>query len=149
MARALRHVEAHADCRVLEVSRLYRTPPWGKTDQPDFLNACVLIETRMPPQALLEFCLSIERALKRVRGDRWGPRTLDIDILTYDDRDVSSDTLAIPHPRITERAFVLVPLADIAPKLMIAGKPVDQWVATIEHGAIAAETLAGDWWMAE
>ena len=146
MAEALKRIDGHAACRVVIVSRLYSTPPWGRTDQPDFVNACALIETRLSPQDLLELCLSIERELKRVRLERWGPRTIDIDILTYADRDVSTDTLAIPHPRITERAFVLVPLADIAPDLMIAGNSVEHWANVIDHAGIAAKSDDGTWW---
>ncbi|MBO3760666.1 2-amino-4-hydroxy-6-hydroxymethyldihydropteridine diphosphokinase [Ciceribacter sp. L1K23] len=146
MADALARLDGRDDCRVVSVSKLYRTPPWGKTDQADFLNCCALIETRLAPQPLLELCLSIEREMKRVRIERWGPRTIDIDILTYDDQDVSTETLAIPHPRITERAFVLVPLADIAPELDIAGKSVRDWTSIVDAGGIEAASADGGWW---
>lgn len=146
MAAALRTIEDHPDCRVEAVSSLYRTPPWGKTDQADFYNCCALVETRLAPEALLALCLDIERGMKRVRIERWGPRTIDIDILTYDDRDVSTETLAIPHPRITERAFVLVPLAEIAPGLAIATKSVRDWLGAIDTSGITRTSEDGDWW---
>lgn len=146
MAHALKMLDAHPDCAVSAVSRLYRTPPWGKTDQADFLNCCALVETRLAPQPLLELCLEIEREMKRVRIERWGPRTIDIDILTYDEQDVSTETLAIPHPRITERAFVLVPLGDIAPELVIAGRKVEDWMGTIDRSGIVSEGYDRDWW---
>lgn len=146
MAAALQRLDNDPDCRMLAVSRLYRTPPWGKTDQADFLNCCAMVATRLAPQPLLELCLGIERDLKRVRIERWGPRTIDIDILTYDDQDVSTETLAIPHPRITERAFVLVPLADIAPQLEISGRKVSEWLTVIDAGGIEVASVDGEWW---
>lgn len=146
MAAALRRLDEDLNCRVLAVSRLYRTPPWGKTDQADFLNCCAMVGTRLAPQPFLELCLGIERELKRVRIERWGPRTIDIDILTYDNQDVSTETLAIPHPRITERAFVLVPLADIAPQLDISGRKVSEWLSVIDAGGIEVASTDGSWW---
>jgi 2-amino-4-hydroxy-6-hydroxymethyldihydropteridine pyrophosphokinase len=146
MAAALQRLDGDPNCRVLAVSRLYRTPPWGKTDQADFLNCCAMVATRLAPQPLLELCLGIEQEMKRVRIERWGPRTIDIDILTYDEQDVSTETLAIPHPRITERAFVLVPLADIAPGLDISGRKVSEWLSVIDAGGIVAASTDGTWW---
>lgn len=146
MAKALQTFEGRSDCRVDAVSSLYRTPPWGKTDQADFYNCCALISTRLEPETLLQLCLDIERGMERVRVERWGPRTIDIDILTYDDRDVSTETLAIPHPRITERAFVLVPLAEIAPDLTIAERSVRDWREEIDASGIARTSEGGDWW---
>lgn len=84
MAEALRALDAREDCVVEAVSRLYRTPPWGKTDQAWFFNACAQVKTTLKPEALLDTCLDIERLMKRVRDERWGPRTLDIDVLTYE-----------------------------------------------------------------
>ena len=146
MAKALRELDSRTDCRVTAVSAVYRTPPWGMTDQADFFNCCALVETSLEPQPLLELCLDIERTMKRVRKQRWGPRTIDIDILTYDEQDVSTETLAIPHPRITERAFVLVPLADIAPDLAIAGRSVSSWLADIDTDGIETADASRDWW---
>ena len=101
--------------RLLAASRLYRTPAWGRTDQPDYVNAAALLETALDPQALLAALLDIERRAGRVRdGDRWGPRTLDLDLLLYDDRVIDLPGLRVPHPHLHERAFALVPLAEIA-----------------------------------
>ncbi|RUL79868.1 2-amino-4-hydroxy-6-hydroxymethyldihydropteridine diphosphokinase [Dyella choica] len=108
---------------VLARSRLYRTPPWGVLDQPDFLNAVVAIETALAPHDLLEALLNIERAAGRQRnGDRWGPRTLDLDLLHVAGRTVNSERLTLPHPHIADRAFVLLPLHDVAPELEIPGQ---------------------------
>ncbi len=146
MAEALRFLDAHACCRVSAVSRLYRTPPWGKTDQADFFNACALVETVLSPKALLELCLSIERGMKRVRIERWGPRTIDIDVLTYGDRHVHEEGLDIPHPRMVERGFVLMPLNDIAPGMNVLGKTVSAWLGDADTAGIEVEDASRDWW---
>ena len=119
MREALRKIDDHKDCAILMVSSVWRTPPWGVTDQPDFLNACAKVSTSLSPRSFLEFCLKIEHDLKRVRDVRWGPRSIDIDILFFGDQVLQERGLAIPHPRIAERAFVLVPLAEIAPDRVI------------------------------
>jgi 2-amino-4-hydroxy-6-hydroxymethyldihydropteridine diphosphokinase len=94
-------------------SSLYRTRPWGKTDQPPFVNAVVLLETPHAPRALLAVLEDIERRLGRVPGERWGPRAIDLDLLAYDDLRVDEPGLRLPHRYLPERAFVLVPLAEI------------------------------------
>ena len=101
----------------------YRTPPWGVTDQPAFLNAVIAVTTTLSPHDLLTRALDCERALGRDRtGERrCGPRPIDIDILAYDDIELHDPDLALPHPHLFERAFVLVPLAEIAPDRLIAG----------------------------
>lgn len=99
----------------MKVSSFYETEPVGYVDQPDFLNLCVEIQTELSPKAVLERGLAIEQQLHRVRKERWGPRTLDIDILLYGDQIIEEQDLTIPHPRMTERAFVLIPLQEIAP----------------------------------
>lgn len=104
-------------------SRIYRTPPWGVTDQPDFLNAVVALETALPPHELLDALLTIERAAGRQRNsERWGPRTLDLDLLHVVDQAVNDERLTLPHPHIADRAFVLLPLHDVAPDLAIPGQ---------------------------
>ncbi len=112
--------------RVLRASRLYRTPAWGITAQPDFVNAVAMIETALPPPALLENLLRIERDAGRDRradgSDRWGPRTLDLDLLLYGDAVIDTPGLTVPHPHLHERAFVLVPLLEIAPDARIPGR---------------------------
>ncbi len=104
-------------------SRIYRTPPWGVTDQPDFLNAVVVLETALEPHDLLDALLAIERAAGRQRnGERWGPRTLDLDVLHVAGRAINDERLTLPHPHIADRAFVLLPLHDVAPELEIPGR---------------------------
>lgn len=120
--------------RILAASSIWRTPPWGRVDQPAFLNACVRLETDLSPRALLDLCLSTETALGRVRNEKWGPRTLDLDLLDVDGQAVDEPGLTLPHPWIAERAFVLVPLAEIAPDRRIAGRRVADLAAAIERG---------------
>jgi 2-amino-4-hydroxy-6-hydroxymethyldihydropteridine diphosphokinase len=101
--------------RVTAVSSLYRTPPWGVADQPAFVNAALALETPLEPDALLAALKALERDLGRVASVRWGPRAIDVDILDYDGVRRNDPALTIPHPRLLERAFVLVPLAEIDP----------------------------------
>ncbi|MGH8216589.1 MAG: 2-amino-4-hydroxy-6-hydroxymethyldihydropteridine diphosphokinase [Rhodanobacteraceae bacterium] len=105
-----------------ERSRLYRTPPWGVVDQPDFINAVAALETSLAPRELLDALLAIEADAGRVRGVRYGPRTLDLDLLLYGDCELREPGLQIPHPRLHERAFVLLPLVDLAPDLEVPGQ---------------------------
>lgn len=146
MARALRMLDSHEDCRLVTVSALYRTPPWGKTDQNDFLNCCALLETRLEPEALLDLCLDTEARLERVRAERWGPRTIDIDVLALDGQRVSTDRIEIPHPRMTQRAFVLVPLADIAPDMEIDGRTVSGWLEGLDSTGVTVADDTDSWW---
>jgi 2-amino-4-hydroxy-6-hydroxymethyldihydropteridine diphosphokinase len=146
MAQALKLIDENADCGVLAVSKLYRTPPWGKTDQADFYNCCALVKTRLQPLALLDRCLEIERGMKRVRIERWGPRTIDIDVLTYGDVTLQSERIEIPHPRMTERAFVMVPLADIAADMVIKGRAVSQWLSGLSAEGIVEANKNPLWW---
>ncbi|MGN6788890.1 MAG: 2-amino-4-hydroxy-6-hydroxymethyldihydropteridine diphosphokinase [Rhodanobacteraceae bacterium] len=108
--------------RLFARSRLYRTPPWGVADQPDFVNAAGRLETALSPRELLDALLAIETRAGRVRGVRNGPRILDLDLLLYGDRQIDEPGLVVPHPRLHERAFVLLPLADIAPELDVPGR---------------------------
>jgi len=131
------------DTRLLQTSRLYRTRAWGVTAQPDFLNAVAKLETVLAPPALLENLLRIERQAGRVRlaggTGRWGPRTLDLDLLLYGDEVIDLPGLAVPHPHLHERAFVLVPLSEIAPGLHIPGRgPVADALASMETGDVHA-----------
>jgi 2-amino-4-hydroxy-6-hydroxymethyldihydropteridine diphosphokinase len=104
----------------------YATPPWGKVEQGRFINACIEIETGLDPHALLFTLHKIEKRFGRDRmhEERWGPRTLDLDLIAYDDVRINEPGLTLPHPRLFERGFVLVPLAEIAPDRMIAGRTV-------------------------
>jgi len=101
---------------VARISSLYRTKPWGRTDQSDFVNAAVALETQLEPRELLTALKAIERELGRTPSVRWGPRAIDLDILTYDDRSIDEAGLVVPHRHLYERAFALVPLAEIDPR---------------------------------
>lgn len=106
----------------------YRTPPWGDTDQSPFVNLCIAVETALTPHALLARAREVEQALgrDRARERRWGPRTADIDLLAYDGVTLDDPDLTLPHPRLFERAFVLIPLAEIAPDTILAGRSVGE-----------------------
>ena len=118
---ALRALAALPDTRLVRQSSLYRNPPAGGLDQPEFVNAVAQIETRIGPRELLDRLLEIERSQGRVRDYPNAPRTLDLDILLYGNQVVRDPGLIIPHPRMLERAFVLVPLAEIAPGVVVPG----------------------------
>ncbi len=118
IAAAIARLEA-GGAHVVRRSSDYRTPPWGPVEQDWFVNACVLVDTALAPEALLALCQRIERELGRTREIRWGPRSIDIDILTYADVVRDEPALTLPHPLVLERAFVLAPLAEIAPDLLI------------------------------
>lgn len=109
--------------RVIQSSRLYRTPAWGVTDQPDFINAVALLDTSLSPGELLDALLGIERDFGRVRieGERWGPRTLDLDLLLHGDAVIDQPGLRVPHPHLHERAFALLPLLEAWPHALIPG----------------------------
>jgi 2-amino-4-hydroxy-6-hydroxymethyldihydropteridine diphosphokinase len=126
------------DVTLVARSADYLTPPWGVEDQPPFINRCIAITTRLSPQALLARALEVERALGRDRGRerRWGPRTVDIDLLAYGDLAIEEPQLTLPHPKLFERAFVLVPLAEIAPDRLIAGQRVRDALAKVNASAI-------------
>ncbi len=121
----------------------YRTPPWGITDQPPFINAVIAVATSLPPHELLARAQDCEHAFGRKRSheQRWGPRCIDLDLLAYDDIVVNDATLTLPHPHLFERAFVLVPLAEIAPERVIGGIQVRDALGRIDASGI--EKLAG------
>jgi 2-amino-4-hydroxy-6-hydroxymethyldihydropteridine diphosphokinase len=116
----------------------YATPPWGDENQDRFVNACIEIDTRLDPHALLYTLHKIEKKFGRDRGTetRWGPRTLDLDLIAYDDAVLDRPELKLPHPRLFERAFVLVPLAEIAPDRLIAGRTPAEALATVSTAGI-------------
>jgi 2-amino-4-hydroxy-6-hydroxymethyldihydropteridine diphosphokinase len=126
------------DVRLLRRSSDYRTPPWGVSDQPTFINACLLIETGLSPHTLLERAQRVERELGRDRSQerRWGPRPIDIDLLAYDDVTVDEPGLKLPHPRLFERAFVLVPLVEIAPDWVITGINIRDAFTRVDRSGI-------------
>lgn len=127
-------LDALPQTRLLARSSLYLTPPWGVLDQPAFINAVAQIDTALTPHELLDALLNVERGAGRVRdGERWGPRTLDLDVLHMDGVVLSDGRLTLPHPRMAERAFVLLPLNDLAPALELPGQgKVADLLAAIE-----------------
>ncbi len=142
---ALAELDALRSTRVSRVSSVYDTAPWGVTDQARFLNAVAEIETALEPRALLDELMAIEARCGRVRHERWGPRTIDLDILLFDERVMESDALRLPHPRLAQRAFVLVPLAELAPDLVVPalGATVGGLLATLGDDALDVRR-AGD-----
>ncbi|QMU09938.1 2-amino-4-hydroxy-6-hydroxymethyldihydropteridine diphosphokinase [Mammaliicoccus lentus] len=114
LEQAVTFLNSEEGIKVTQVSPIYETKPVGYTEQPDFLNMCIEISTELEALDLLKVCMMVEQQLHRVRNERWGPRTIDIDILLYDQSVIQSPDLEVPHPRMTERAFVMVPLNDIA-----------------------------------
>lgn len=136
LAAAVEGLAATPGIRVTARSSDYRTPPWGDTDQDWFLNAALGIETGLSPHDLLDACLAVETALGRVRERPWGPRVIDIDVLSYGDAEVSDARLVLPHRYVRERAFVLVPLAEIAPGLVVGGETVVAALAKLDRSGI-------------
>lgn len=134
VADAIAAIAALPSTRAWRSSAHYATPPWGRLDQPPFVNAVVEIDTALDARELLAALLDIERAAGRVRdGSRWGPRVLDLDLLLYGDEIVSEPGLSVPHPHIAQRAFVLLPLAELAPDRDVPGAgPVRDLVARVD-----------------
>lgn len=123
---ALQALDALPGTRLLRASRLYRTRAWGNETQPDFINAVAMLETQLSARALLDGLLGVEREFGRTRAadgsDRWGPRTLDLDLLMHGDDVIDEPGLHVPHPHLHERAFALLPLVEIAPDVVIPGR---------------------------
>ncbi|SON55840.1 2-amino-4-hydroxy-6-hydroxymethyldihydropteridinepyrophosphokinase [Hartmannibacter diazotrophicus] len=138
IAAALDALDANG-AKVIKRSGDYETPPWGKLDQPPYINACAIVETELTPKALLALCLDTERELGRIRIEKWGPRVIDIDLLAYENEvidDPSYPALNVPHPYMLDRAFVLVPLAEIAPDLEVKGVKVSEAVKSFDASEI-------------
>jgi 2-amino-4-hydroxy-6-hydroxymethyldihydropteridine diphosphokinase len=142
LRRALAALGGLPRTRLVAHSRFYRTPPWGLLEQPPFLNAAAELDTALAPHELLDALLAIERAAGRVReGERWGPRTLDLDLLHMEGVVSHDERLTLPHPRIGERAFVLVPLAELAPELELPGQGrVVELLGAVDASGCIAET---------
>jgi 2-amino-4-hydroxy-6-hydroxymethyldihydropteridine diphosphokinase len=119
---ALRLLDGMEEMDILEVSSVYETKPWGVDEQPDFLNLVALVATCRDPRGVLAACAEVEEELGRVRAERWGPRVIDVDILLYDDLELEEEDLVIPHPRMLERDFVMVPLLELGPRVPLPGK---------------------------
>ena len=132
LRRALRLLGHIEDTRLLRVSSFYETPPWGNEKQPPFLNA---LDTRLSPLVFLRCAQRIERALGRVRKEHWGPRTIDIDLLFAEGFESAVPELRLPHPYIHERAFVLLPLTEIASGLIVRGRKIDEWLEDLSESA--------------
>ncbi|MFO0038544.1 MAG: 2-amino-4-hydroxy-6-hydroxymethyldihydropteridine diphosphokinase [Synechococcaceae cyanobacterium] len=140
---ALAALDASPGVRLLARSRWYRSAPVGPP-QPDYVNGCALLAVALEPEALLERLLATERRYGRARGERWGPRSLDLDLLLMGDRRLSTPQLTLPHPRLQERAFVLVPLAEIAPAWIdpISGRSVAELAAALPLALKGEQALA-------
>lgn len=123
---------------LLAVSGYYETAPVGGPEQPPYVNAVAECSSTLTPLELLHRLQAIEQRQGRERSERWGPRTLDLDLLLYDDVQMNTAELTLPHPRITERAFVLVPLADLAPDLILDGYPLTHWLEQVSEQSIIA-----------
>ena len=136
--RAVELLCEDGQAKVRAQSSDFRTPPWGVEDQPAYINRCVMLETGLGPRALLERALAVERALgrDRARERRWGPRPIDIDLLSYDDVVIDEPGLTLPHPHWAQRAFVLVPLAEIAADRVIGGVSVRDALARVDASGI-------------
>jgi 2-amino-4-hydroxy-6-hydroxymethyldihydropteridine diphosphokinase len=135
--KAIANILGMTQAALLARSSDYATPPWGDEQQPRFINACIEIETGLDPHALLFTLHRIEQKFGRDRSreQRWGPRTLDLDLIAYDDVSLQKPELTLPHPRLFERAFVLVPLVEIAPDRLIAGRSIAAALAQLPtHG---------------
>jgi 2-amino-4-hydroxy-6-hydroxymethyldihydropteridine diphosphokinase len=136
--RAVKLLGDGVTVKLIARSSDYRTPPWGFKYQPPFINLCIAVETTLGPRDLLAHAQGVELTLGRDRAHekRWGPRTADIDIVAYDDLTMDELGLTVPHPRLFERAFVLLPLAEIAPDLVIGGRGVREAAAAIDTAGI-------------
>ena len=143
--QAIERISQTTGIEVLQVSSFYKTPPWGDEDQPDFINAVVNIETDLQPLALLRQMQAIENDMGRVRKDRrWGPRLIDIDVLLYGNQSIQSNELVLPHPRMHERAFVLMPLCELDPSTEIPGLgKVDGLLAKLDCEGIRKISKSG------
>jgi 2-amino-4-hydroxy-6-hydroxymethyldihydropteridine diphosphokinase len=126
------------DVRLIARSSDYQTPPWGVTDQPPFVNLALVVDTTLTPRALLDRALRVEAMFgrNRAREQRWGPRVLDIDIIAFDGLEIDEGGLTLPHPRLFERAFVLAPLAEIAPDRKIKGIAIKDALARLDASGV-------------
>lgn len=125
-------LHAAGGVRVVRLSSVYETEPVGVVDQPRYLNLVAEVHTKLDPHGLLKACQAVEAENGRVRSIRWGPRTLDIDLLLYDDLEMETPDLVIPHPRMVERVFVLRPLVEINGEIEVAGKPAHEWLTLLQ-----------------
>lgn len=127
LQQAVAELRDHSGIREVRVSSFYRSAPMGPQDQPDFINAVAEFETTLTPIELLDVCQALEYGARRERLRHWGERSLDVDILLYGQQHINEPRLTVPHVGLTERSFVLIPLRELAPTLMIAGKPINSY----------------------
>jgi 2-amino-4-hydroxy-6-hydroxymethyldihydropteridine diphosphokinase len=131
--RAIDALKKHDDLKNLRVSSIYGSKPVGPQDQPDYINAVATFETNLPPIILLDLLQSIEQSQRRVRERHWGPRTLDLDLLLYGQETILLPRLTVPHPFMLERGFVIKPLSDLAPDMLLAnGKTVTEQLQQLD-----------------
>ena len=133
---AIQILNHHEQIMITTLSSLYETVPWGYVDQDIFMNLVVEIETTLAPIELLDVCQQIENELGRVREFKWGPRVIDVDILIYNDEAIECERLIVPHPYMTERDFVMIPLAEICPQLVVKEKKVQDWAQNFNQEAL-------------
>lgn len=138
VAAAIVLLERRGDITVVGRARDFKTPPWGKTDQDWFINSAVSVRTTLSPRQLLDRCQGVENEMGRERREKWGPRLIDLDILVFGDVVVSDDDLKIPHPHLTDRGFVLAPMADVAADVVVCGKTIRAWLADQDMTGIEA-----------
>ncbi|MFO7818877.1 MAG: 2-amino-4-hydroxy-6-hydroxymethyldihydropteridine diphosphokinase [Halanaerobacter sp.] len=136
LRRAVKLLNASSRLEIIKVSSLYETEPWGYEEQNDFLNLCLTLETSLSPHQLLEKCQTVEEKLGRKRKERWGPRVIDVDILLYDDLELEDSDLIVPHPRMQERAFVLIPLQELEPDLMVQGNSIADYLEKVSTAGV-------------
>lgn len=144
LASALRAIDALPGCRLMRVSSAYKTRPWGKTDQGEFINMCALIDTDLSPTDLLVAVKEVEASMGRTASERWGPREIDIDLLIIPGVEMRTDLLTLPHPRMSERLFVIAPLAEIAPDLMLGAQRMDARTKALKAAARPNDCIVDD-----
>ncbi|WP_430401564.1 2-amino-4-hydroxy-6-hydroxymethyldihydropteridine diphosphokinase [Hyphomonas sp.] len=144
LASALRAIDALPGCRLTRVSSAYRTRPWGKTDQGEFINMCALIDTDLSPTDLLVAVKDVEASMGRTASERWGPREIDIDLLIIPGVEMRTDLLTLPHPRMSERLFVIAPLAEVAPDLLLGAQRMDARAKALKAAARPNDCVVDD-----
>ena len=130
--RAIVLLTADGGVKLVGRSRNYRSAPWGVAEQDWFVNACVTVQTDLSARALLKLCQDVENEMGRVRKQKWGPRLIDVDILTYRDQTIRETDLVVPHPLIAERGFVMIPLQEVAPNLKINRQPLSALIKRLD-----------------
>ncbi len=130
--RAIELLTADGGVKLVDRSRNYKSAPWGVADQDWFVNACVTVQTDLSARALLKRCQDVENNMGRERKQKWGPRLIDVDILTYRDQTIRETDLIVPHPHIAERGFVMIPLQEVAPNLKINRQPLSALIKRLD-----------------